>query len=104
MSRWQPTTFPICCSPFSREKNCGRWIDTCESIASRALFEDNTDAPEIKAADAAYWLMRKYNRRVSTTKNSSFEKLAATLAGKPNSNFHHHCRAVVARSAKIGSN
>ena len=88
---------------FPREKLL-RWIDMCESIESRVLSEDDTDTAEVKAADAAYWLMRKYNGRVSTTKNSSFEKLAATLAGKPNSNFHHYCRAVVARSAKTGSN
>jgi len=79
------------------------WIDLCDRIATRPLKGGNSEPFETKVADAACSLMRKYNKPVSTTKNSPFEKLAAVLSGYPDANFHHHCRSIAARSARTGS-
>jgi hypothetical protein len=80
-----------------------RWIDHCEAISEKSLNADaSTGEAERCAASQAYDLMRRYDRPISTTKRSPFEKLAAALSGDVTADFHHYCRAVV-RSAKSGS-
>jgi hypothetical protein len=69
-----------------------RWIDSCETTATKSRRPNDNEKPgafEKRAAEYAYELMR-------------FEQLAAALAGRPNANFHHYCRAIL-ESAKTGA-
>jgi hypothetical protein len=86
-----------------------RWIEICNVTADRPLDRHHQNyngefrpgAYEKKAAELAYELLQKYERPISATKESQFEKLAAALAGRPKANFHHYCRSVL--SAKTGA-
>jgi hypothetical protein len=82
-----------------------RWIDSCETTATKSRRPNDNEKPgafEKRAAEYAYELMSKYDRTISSTKKSRFEQLAAALAGRPNANFHHYCRAIL-ESAKTGA-
>jgi hypothetical protein len=82
-----------------------RWIDMCETTTTKSHRRNDNEKPgafEKRAAEYAYKLMSKYGRTISTTKKSRFEQLAAALAGRPNANFHHYCRAIL-ESAKTGA-
>jgi hypothetical protein len=55
------------------------------------------------AATAAFFLLLKYDREITTTKNSSWCMLAAALYGVPDADLQHACRAV-ARSILSSAN
>jgi hypothetical protein len=91
--------------PFTLRRNLNQlstWIDHCQTSADQPLypapesnFQWRSRALERCAAEAAYDLMQKYSKQITTTKGSDFEKLAQALAGVSNANFHHYCREVV---------
>ena len=75
------------------------WIDQCKSVKGRPLYpspgsDGHNWASELerRAVAIAYELMEKYNKKISMSKESNFEKLAKALAGS-GANFHHYCRA-----------
>jgi hypothetical protein len=75
------------------------WIQQCDNEAAINLkMKHEKIEYEKLAANTALTLMRKYHKRVTTTKGSTFEKLAAALAGLPRANFHHYCRQAIRAS------
>jgi hypothetical protein len=81
-----------------------RWIDKCDGIAAGRPYHAKygVGALERRAAEYAYWLMIQYDRPISLSKKSDFEKLAALLATvmidrDSKANFHHYCREVADR-------
>jgi hypothetical protein len=97
--------YPLLRSSYLPDWRLSIWISHCQAIADRPFSRnDGTGIGETEKyiASKAYDLMQRYDRPISTTKRSPFEKLAAALSGDVTADFHHYCRAVV-RSAKLGS-
>jgi hypothetical protein len=75
-----------------------KWLGVCDEIAATPTREArSTDPKHLLAAREALFLLSYYapdrDKAIATTKGGRFCKLAAVLAGEPDADLHHACRA-----------
>jgi hypothetical protein len=80
------------------------WLPQWRDRAARVAYDENTRrSPQFEAdlkriaANQAYILLARFDRKISAQKEgSAFCKLAALLYGKPNDNLREPCRETLA--------
>jgi hypothetical protein len=74
------------------------WIERCDEMESeptRLVARD--DSKKTRAAERAFALLRRHGRKVVTTRDSVFCRLAAVLFGESDADLEHICREVKKR-------
>jgi hypothetical protein len=80
-------------------KRLRAWRERAAAVRDQAKGKPlNVDMMlRMSAAESAYILLKRFNKKTAMTKGSTFCRLAALLYGKPKANLQNACRKVIYR-------
>jgi hypothetical protein len=76
-----------------------RWAATDKAKVKRKRLDVDM-LLKVSAAESAYLLLRRFDKKIVMTPGSTFIKTAALLYGKPKANLQNACRIVIDRWSK----